>query len=113
MRLITRLLLVAFVLLLVAEFIPGIRVDGFYPALIAAVIMGLLNLFVKPIIFILTLPINILTLGLFTFVINASLFWFAGTFIKGFSVENFWSALAGSIIVSLASALASKFISKE
>lgn len=110
MKLITRLLLVAFVLLLVAEFIPGIKVTGFYPALIAAIIIGLLNLFVKPIIFILTLPINILTLGLFTFVINASLFWFAGTFIEGFSVDNFWYALLGSIIVSLVSSLCSKYI---
>ena len=110
MKLITKLLLVAFVLLLVAEFIPGIQVAGFYPAIIAAVVLGLLNLVVKPILIILTLPINILTLGLFTFVINASLFWFAATFIDGFAVSTFWHALLGSIIVSAASAVGNKYL---
>jgi putative membrane protein len=110
MKLITRLLLTALVLLIVAEFIPGITVDGFYPALIAAIVLGLLNLIVRPILFVLTLPITILTLGLFMFVINATLFWFAATFIDGFGVSTFWHALLGSLIVSAASALAQKYI---
>ncbi len=110
MKLITRLLLTSLVLLIVAYYIPGIRVDGFYTAFIAAVVLGLLNLFVKPVLFILTLPITILTLGLFMFVINAALFWFAATFIDGFGVETFWHALLGSLIVTVASALVNRYI---
>jgi putative membrane protein len=110
MKLITKLLLTALVLLIVAEFIPGISVDGFYPALMAAIVLGLLNLIVRPILFILTLPITVLTLGLFMFVINALLFWFAATFIDGFSVSTFWHALLGSLIVSAASAVAHKYL---
>jgi putative membrane protein len=112
MKLITRLLLTALVLLLVAEYVPGITVDGFYAALIAAIVLGLLNVFVKPVLFILTLPINILTLGLFTFFINAALFLFASSFIDGFRVESFWHALLGSLIVTLASSLLNRFLSE-
>ncbi len=110
MKLITKLLLTALVLLIVTKYVPGITVDGFYPAIVAAVILGLLNLFVKPILFILTLPITVITLGLFMLVINASLFWFASSFIDGFSVANFWYALLGSLIVSTVSAIANKYI---
>lgn len=110
MKIITKVLLTTLVLLVVAEYVPGISVEGFYPALIAAIVLGLLNLIVKPILFVLTLPITVLTLGLFMFVINASLFWFAATFIDGFSVATFWHALLGSLIVSAASALASKHL---
>jgi putative membrane protein len=110
MKLITRLLLTALVLLLVANYIPGITVEGFYPAFIAAIVLGLLNLFVKPILFILTLPITILTLGLFMFVINATLFWFAATFIDGFAVDSFGHALLGSLLVTVASAVVNRFI---
>ena len=110
MKLITRLLLTAFVLLLVAEYIPGITVEGFYPALIAAIVLGLLNGIVRPILLILTFPITIITLGLFVFVINASLFWFAATFIDGFTVATFWHALLGSVIVSAASTLLNKYL---
>jgi putative membrane protein len=94
----------------VAYYIPGINVDGFYPAFMAAVILGLLNLFVRPVLVLLTLPITFITLGLFMFVINASLFWFAATFLDGFSVETFWHALLGSLIVSIASSIANKYI---
>lgn len=110
MKLITRLLLTAFVLLLVAKYIPGITVEGFYPALIAAIVLGLLNGIVRPILLILTFPITIITLGLFVFVINAALFWFAATFIDGFAVASFWYALLGSLIVSAASTLVNKYI---
>lgn len=110
MKLITRLLLTAFVLLIVAEYIPGITVEGFYPALIAAIVLGLLNGIVRPILLILTFPITIITLGLFVFVINALLFWFAATFIDGFTVSTFWHALLGSLIVSAASTLLNRYI---
>lgn len=110
MKIITKILLVAFVLLIVAEYVPGIVVEGVYPAIVASIVLGILNTLIKPILFVLTLPINILTLGLFTFVINASLFWFAASFIDGFSVTNFWYALFGSIIVTAASSFANRYL---
>ncbi|HMO82740.1 MAG TPA: phage holin family protein [Candidatus Paceibacterota bacterium] len=110
MKIITKILLVALVLLIVAEYVPGIAVEGVYPAIIAAIVLGILNVIVKPILFILTLPINILTLGLFTFIINASLFWFAATFVEGFAVSNFWYALFGSIIVTAVSSFANRYL---
>lgn len=108
-RLITRLLLITLTLLVVAKYIPGITVDGFYTAFIAAVVLGLLNTIVKPILIILTLPITIITIGLFVFVINALLFWFAASFIDGFAVASFWYALLGSLIVSVVSTIGNRY----
>ncbi len=108
--LITRILLVALALLIVGEYLPGIMVDGVYAAIIAAIILGLLNTIVRPILVILTLPISLLTLGLFVFVINAVLFWFAASFIQGFAVDSFWWALVGSLIVSIVSAIGQRYI---
>lgn len=110
MKLVTKLLLVTLTLLLVASLVPGIEVDGFYTALIAAIVIGLLNLFVKPILVLLTLPITVLTLGLFLFVINAFLFWFAASFIEGFAVDGFLAALVGSLIVTIVSTFANRYI---
>lgn len=110
MKIITKILLIAFVLLVVAEYTPGIVVDGVYPAIIASIVLGILNVLVKPILFILTLPINILTLGLFTFIINASLFWFAASFVDGFAVSNFWYALFGSVLVTATSSFANRYL---
>ncbi len=110
MKLITKLLLVTLTLLLVSSLVPGIEVDGFYTALIAAIVIGLLNLFVKPILVLLTLPITVLTLGLFLFVINAFLFWFAASFIEGFAVDGFLAALVGSLIVTIVSTFANRYI---
>lgn len=111
MTLILRLLFNALGLLLIAEYIDGITVDGFYSALIAALVLGVLNLFVRPVLFILTLPITILSLGLFAFIINAALFLFAASFIDNFDVDNFWYALLGSILMSIVSAVGNRFIS--
>jgi putative membrane protein len=108
--LITRLLLNILALLLVAYVVPGIVVDGFFTALIVAVLLGLLNIFIKPILVLLTLPITILTLGLFTFVINALLFWFVASFVEGFAVSGFWIALLGTILYSIVSGVGSKLI---
>jgi len=95
MNLIIRLLLNAAALLLVAYLVPGFSVDGFYAALIVAIILGIVNAIIKPILVLLTLPITILTLGLFTLVINALLIWFVSTIVKGFYVESFGAALIG------------------
>lgn len=110
MKLIAKLLLIIFSLLLVANFVPGIEVSGFYIALIVAVILSIVNVVIKPIIFIITLPLNILTLGLFTFVINAFLFWFVSTFVEGFSVEGFLPALIGAAIVSILSSIGNRVL---
>lgn len=107
---ITRLLATSLVLLLIAEYLPGFTVEGFYTALVAAVVLGLFNIFLKPILILLTFPITLLSLGLFTFVINAALFWFATTIVEGFRVETFWHALLGSLIVTLTSSLLNKIL---
>ncbi|HMK36205.1 MAG TPA: phage holin family protein [Desulfomonilaceae bacterium] len=88
-------------ILIVAHLIPGIRVGGLGSAIIAAAILGLLNALVKPILVILTLPLTILTLGLFLLILNALMFQLAGAFTSGFRVESFWAALLGSIVVSI------------
>ncbi len=101
MHLLIRLLINALAILLIAYLVPGVAVSGFYAALIVAVVLGLINLIIRPLIILLTLPITILTLGLFTFVINALLFWFVGTVIKGFSVDGFVPAFIGALILTV------------
>jgi len=105
MKIIVHLILTALSLLLVAQIVPGIEVSSIYIAIIAALVLGILNVFVKPVLVLLTLPITILTLGLFMFVINALLFIFAASFIDGFTVDGFIPALLGSLIVSVFSAV--------
>jgi putative membrane protein len=94
-----------------AYLIPGIAVRGFSSALLAAAVLGILNAFFRPILIILTLPINILTLGLFTFVINAVLLMMASGVIGGFAVQGFWAALLGSLVISTMSWLLNSFVS--
>ena len=110
LRIITRILLTALTLLVIDAYLPGVAVEGLYPAVIAAVILGVLHAVVRPLLVILTLPISILTLGIFIFIINAFLFWFAASFIAGFSVANFWWALLGSLIVTLVSTIGNRYI---
>jgi putative membrane protein len=96
-KLIIRVLVIAGTLLLLPHFIPGIAVAGLYTALVVAVLWGMIMLLVKPVLALLTLPINLLTLGLFSFVLNALLFWFLTTFVAGFTVAGFLPALLGSL----------------
>lgn len=110
MRILAKVVITALALLLVAYLLPGVTVTSFYTALIVAVILGLLNLVVRPVLVILTLPINILTLGLFLWVINGFLFWFVATFVDGFSVLNFWWAILGAFVVSAFSWLGEKLL---
>jgi len=100
----------AVALLIVAYLLPGITVASFGAALIAALVLGLLNTLVKPVLVILTLPITVITLGLFLLVLNALVFWFAGSILKGFQVAGFWWALAGAVIYSLISGLLSRLL---
>jgi putative membrane protein len=101
MKLLTKWLLSAAALLLVAYLYQGVEVRSFTAALIAAFVIGLLNAVVRPILVILTLPVTVLTLGLFLFVINALMFWAAASLLDGFQVRNFTAALIGSLIYSL------------
>lgn len=110
MYLILRWVLNALVLLGVAYFVPGIQVSGFYAALISALVLGLVNAVIRPLLILLTLPVNILTLGLFTLVINAFLFWFVSTVVKGFTVAGFWPAFWGALLFSLVSWLLSELL---
>ncbi len=100
-NLLTKWLLVAIALLLAAQFVAGISVVSFYTAMVVAALLGVVNIILKPILVVLTLPINILTLGLFTFVINAGLFWFLASIVKGFYVDGFIPAFLGALIVSM------------
>ena len=85
--------------MLITRYVPGITIAGFYSALIVALVLGLLNALVRPILIFLTLPITLVTLGLFTLVINALLFWFAATVVKGFEVSGFGAAFWGALIM--------------
>jgi len=110
LKITTRLLIIVLSILFAAYIVPGIVVTGFYTALITAVILGFINLIVRPILIILTLPITIISLGLFIFVINALLFWFVASFIDGFYVEGFVPALLGALIVSVFSWVGGHFL---
>lgn len=110
MKPVIHILVTAGTLLLIERFIDGISVDGFVTALIAALVLGILNVTVKPVLFILTLPLTLVTLGLFTFVLNALLFWFLGYVVPGFEVTGFLAAFLGALIVAAVSTIAHKFL---
>jgi len=90
-----------------------IRVDSFSAALIAALVLGLVNAVIRPILILLTLPATLLTLGLFIFVINGLLFWWVGSFIQGFHVSGFWSGVFGAIVYSLISWVLSSLLLRQ
>jgi len=101
LTLIARWILNAVALLLVAYLYPGVQVETFTAAVIAALVLGLVNAVVRPILVLLTLPVTVITLGLFLFVINALLFWLVAEIVPGFRVTGFVAALLGSILFSL------------
>jgi putative membrane protein len=103
MKIIVRWLLLAAALLLVAYLYPGVTVTSFGSAMIAALVIGVFNTLLRPLLVLLTLPVTLLTLGLFLFVINALMFWFAAQVLDGFSVAGFAAALIGSLIYSVCS----------
>lgn len=109
-HIIARIALGALALLIVANLVPGVEITGLYPAVIAAIILGIFNALVRPVLILLTLPITILTLGLFIVVINASLFYFAASFVDGFNVTGFLPALLGSIVVSIITTIGNKVL---
>jgi len=110
MRLLLIWLINALALLALPYVFPWVKVDSFGAALIAALVLGLINTLIRPLLILLTLPATLLTLGLFIFVINGLLFWWAGSFFDGFRVGGFWSGVFGAIIYSLISWLLSSLL---
>jgi putative membrane protein len=102
MKLICKWLLSAMALLAVAHFYPGVQVQSFTAALIAAFVIGLLNTVVRPLLILVTIPVTVITLGLFLFVINALMFWAAAGLLDGIKVNGFVAALVGSLLYSVA-----------
>ncbi|GAW93181.1 phage holin family protein [Calderihabitans maritimus] len=109
--LIWRWLLNAVALLITARIIEGIRLEGLVSALTASLILGIVNAFIRPLVILLTLPLNILTLGLFTWVINGLMLKIVSTVVAGFNVEGFWAAVVGALVLSLVSGVISFFLS--
>lgn len=101
MKLLLHWFFAALAVFVAAYILPGIIVKSFFVALVVAVVLGLLNIFIKPLLVILTLPLEILTFGLFTFVINALLVMLTALIVPGFMVKNFWWALLFSLIISV------------
>ena len=113
MNIIFTWILTALTLLLTPYLLTGIKVGSFYTALIVSFFWGLMNVLVKPVIILLTLPLNILTLGLFTFIINGFLFWTISTFVPGFHVTSFLDAILATLLISAVSFFAQRIIKKE
>ncbi len=113
MNYIFKVLLTAFAVLVIAYILPGVEVDNYGTAIWVAFIVGILFSILKPILVILTLPVTILTLGLFLFVINAAMILLANSWIDGFSVSGFWTALLFSIILSFFESILHKIIDKD
>jgi len=109
MALLIRLVVNAVALIVVAYVVPGIHVNGLVGALVAAIVLGVVNAVLRPILFVLSLPLEFLTLGLFTLVINALLFWLVGALHVGLAVDGFWPAFWGAIVMSIVSWLLSLF----
>ena len=101
MNLILRILLTSILVLFISRLLPGVAVDSFMTSVIVAIVLGLLNLFVKPVLVIFTLPVTLLTFGLFLLVINALVILLCAELVSGFTVRTFWNALFFSIVLSL------------
>jgi putative membrane protein len=106
-----RVVVNALAIILAASILPGIQVDGLVPVLAAAVLLGLVNAFVRPVLLILTLPITLVTLGLFLLVLNGLCFWLVASLVKGFHVAGFGSAVLGSLVVSIVSWIVTALVS--
>lgn len=113
MSLLISWLINAAALFAVPYLLDSVRVDSVKTALVAALILGLVNALIRPLLVLLTLPVTLLTLGLFIFVINGFMFWLVARWVGGFQVENFWSAIAGALLYSIISWILSALILKK
>jgi len=113
MKLLIRILITSALVLLISHFMTSVHVANFETALIVAVVLGLLNVFIKPILVILTLPFTIVTLGLFLLVINAVIILLCDNIVGGFSVNSFWTALMFSVILSVCQSIVYKIVGED
>ena len=110
MKIILKVLLSAIAVLVIAHFLPGITVDDYTSAIIVAIVLGFLRLIVRPILIVLTLPVTIITLGLFLFVINATIVLLASNLVTGFSVSGFFVAILFSLLLSIFQSILFSFL---
>ena len=114
MKLLIRILVTSVLVMLLAYFMKGVTVAGFEAALIVSIVLGLLNVFVKPVLVLFTLPVTLFTLGLFLLVINATIILLCDNLVSGFNVDSFWTALLFSIVLSISESIVFKLTeSKE
>lgn len=113
MRLVLRVLLSGLAVVLLSEFLDGVNVDNYKTAIIVAVVVAVLNLIVKPLLVLFTLPVTVFTLGLFMLVINAVIIMLADYLIDGFSVTGIWSAMGFSVLLSILQAILAMFLKKD
>lgn len=111
MGFLVRVLVNAFAIYLIARIVPGITVASVWTALGAGLVLGLINAVVRPILVVLTLPVTLVTLGLFLFVLNGLCLWLSSLLVKGFEVHGFWAAVFGALLVSLVSWMLNVFVS--
>ncbi len=109
MKIFIKVVIIALAVMGLPRFIEGISVDGFFYALGTAAVIGLVNLLIKPLISLVTLPVNILTLGLFGLVVNAALLWFIALYMPGFDIASYTAALIGSLLLAVINWTVSKF----
>lgn len=110
MKAVIELLIKTFVLLVTAYVVPGFHIQSYTSAFFVAIVLAILTILLKPILILLTLPITVLTLGLFTFVINAILLVIATNIVKGFTIDSFWTAIIASIVITLVGSLINTFL---
>lgn len=112
MKILVKFIITALVIFAISNygFIPGISVTNFTTAIVVALVLGVLNILIRPLLLILTLPVNLLSLGLFTFVINALLLWLVSFFVKGFEVSGFLAAFLGALLIAVAKWLLDRFL---
>jgi putative membrane protein len=113
MKLILRFLITAGLVMLIAHFMSGVHVADFKTSLIVALVLGLLNVFIKPILLLLTLPVTILTLGLFLLVINAIIILICTNVVGGFTVDSFWTAIVFSVVLSILQSIMYKIVGDQ
>ncbi|NRB60765.1 MAG: phage holin family protein [Winogradskyella sp.] len=113
MNLIIKLLVNAIAVFILAEFLSGVRVDGYVGAIIVAAVLSILNVLVKPVLVVLTLPVTIVTLGLFLFVVNALIILLVDKLLSSFSVDGIWTAIIFSVLLSFLQSILHSFIKTE
>jgi putative membrane protein len=113
MQLLLRWVINALALLVVAYIVPGFHVASFYTALMVALILGIINAVIRPILLLLTLPVTVLTLGLFALILNALLILFVSSIVKGFTIDGFWPALVGGTLLWLIAWITGSMLKKD